>query len=205
MRNKSYILLLLVMFAALGEVAAQDMRSLFVNAPDTIFPLLTRTNREDCVDFLDAKMRARVSNRLDGKSELVVLTRSFLELQSSGSSTVQMKLLPFGGDSIISVVRTVCAEACSSRINFYKRDWSSVDISFVRPAVEDFFVSADSIDEALSFCDIYLVKLSLSSTDNTLVAEYTMPLYMNEEDAAFVSRRLSPILYRWNGSAFVKE
>lgn len=203
--RKLFIITVLSLLAAVGDAAAQSMRSIFVNAPDSVFPLLTRVNREDCIDFLNAGMRARVSNRLDGKSELRSITDDFLELCSSEYSTVQMRLLPFAGDTIIAVVRSVCAESCDSRISFYKKSWEPAAVSFVRPPISEFFISPDSAAQHLPKCDIYLVKLSLSATDETLVAEYTMPSYMSEDDAKVVSPCLRPLLFRWKGGAFVRE
>ncbi len=193
------------MLLVCSAVVAQDMRSLFLNAPDSILPLLTRNNRADCIDFLDAGMRARVTNRLDGISELLFIDDDYMELSSSASSLVQMRLLPCGGDTVIAVVRSVCAEACDSRIAFYKRDWSVADVSFFRPAVADFFVATDSLDHLLKRCDIYLVRLSLSREGDTLSAEYTMPRYMSEEDSLLVAPKLRPLLYRWRDGAFIRE
>ena len=201
MRHVAFILFLLVSLAA----GAQDMRSLFVNAPDSVFPLLPRSAREDCVDFLDAGMRARVTNRLDGKSQLLSLTPVYLKLRSSEYSTFEARLLPCGGDTVIAVVRSVCAEACDSRVSFYRRDWSPAPIAFEMPRVADFFAPTDSLSHYLSLCDIYLVKLTLSPTEETMVAEYTMPLYMNDSDAKAVQPLLRPVVYRWRGGVFVKE
>ena len=50
-------LLFLALFAQ-----AQDARTVFINMPDSLMPLLTKVNREDCIDFLDSKMRAQVKN-----------------------------------------------------------------------------------------------------------------------------------------------
>lgn len=204
MRKLLYILVVCVC-VVVSDAAAQSMRDVFINAPDSVFPLLTRMNREDCVDFIDAGMRARVTNRLDGKSELLVITDDFLELRSSESSTVQMRLLPFKGDTVIAVVRSVCAEACDSRISFYKKSWEPADVQFVRPPVTDFFLSPDSAARYMPKCDIYLVSLSLSATDEALVAEYTMPAYMNNEDRSAVAPCLRSLLFRWQGGAFVRE
>lgn len=204
MRKANIITVLLLMLSALG-VTAQDMRSLFLNAPDSLFPLLTRNNREDCIDFIDAGMRARVTNRLDGKSELVSVTPVYLKLSSSANSSVQMRLLPHKGDTIVAVVRSVCAEACDSRIAFYDRAWNHVSVPFERPSVEEFFTVSDSLDYLLARCDIYLVELTLSPDDETLVAEYTMPRYMSVKDSALIAPKLVPLRYRWNGNSFVKE
>lgn len=203
--KKILIIAVLFLSALVNDVAAQSMRDIFINAPDSVFPLLTRTNREDCIDFLDAGMRARVTNRLEGKSELCSITDNFLELRSSEYSTVQLRLLPCEDDTVIAVVRSVCAEACDSRISFYKKNWESAAVSFVRPPIVDFFISPDSAAIYMPKCDIYLVKLALSSTDDTLVAEYTMPEYMNAEDRAVVAPCLRPLLFRWEKCSFVRE
>ncbi len=203
--RKLYIITIMFLCVAAGDAAAQSMRDIFINAPDSVFPLLTRINREDCVDFIDAGMRARVVNRLEGKSELNSLTENFMELQSSESSSMQLRLLPVAGDTVIAVVRSVCAEACDSRISFYKKNWEPATVSFVRPSIGDFFISPDSASQYMPKCDIYLVKLSLSAADEALVAEYTMPAYMNEEDRALIAPCLRPLVFRWQGGAFVRE
>lgn len=204
MRNLNIIILFVALLLAGGAVA-QDMRALFLDAPDSIMPLLTPNNRADCVDFLDAGMRARVTNRFEGHSELLAISRDYMELRSSESSAMQMKLLPFKGDTIIAVVRSVCAESCDSRITFYNRDWTMAGISFSRPSIEEFFAVPDSAGHLLDRCDIYLVQLRLSLADNSLQAEYTMPRYMNKADSALVAPRLRTLRYRWESGAFVRE
>ena len=202
---KKLFIITVVFLLAVADGAAQSMREVFINAPDSVLPLLTRVNREDCVDFLDAGMRAAVTNRLDGKSELLSITDNYLELRSSEYSTVQMRLFPLAGDTVVAVVKNVCAEACDSRISFYKSDWEPCAVSFARPPIADFFLSADSAARYMPKCDIYLVKLTMSPTDETIVAEYTMPQYMNKEDSVAVAPCLRPLLYRWQGGAFVRE
>ena len=60
--------------------SAQKMRDCFVNMPDSVLTLLTKNNRLDCVDFIDSKMRAVVRNEFEGKSELLMLTDSYLKM-----------------------------------------------------------------------------------------------------------------------------
>ena len=201
--SKFNIIVSLLLLLTASVAMAQDMPQLFVEAPDTVLPLLTRNNRADCVDFVDAGMRARVSNRLDGKSELLRLTDDFLEMKMSNHSTLQMKLLPrSAGDTIVCMVKTVCAESCDSRILFYTKDWKQLPQQFAYPPIKDFFVAADSLDTVLTIADIYLVKLNLSSSDASMVAEYTMPSYMSSGDSLFVARRARNLIYKWDGKQF---
>lgn len=202
---KKILLTLLLLCGLQITVPAQDMRALFMSAPDAVLPLLPTGLRADCVDFAEAGMSYPVTNALGGKSTLKVLKDDYLFLQSSGISTVAMKVLPFGDSFVVCVVNTVSAEASDSRIAFYDSNWKKLDGNplFSAPSIRDFFSSPN--EKLLDMCDIYLVSLELNAKDNTLVAEYTMPDYMNSDDAAKVRALLRRIVYRWNGSEFVRE
>ena len=203
--RKLLFFIMLVLGGASTVASAQDMRAVFLNAPDKIFPLLTGNDRADLVDFIEAGMTAKVSNRLDGASELHELGHDYLMLATTASSTMQMKLLPVKGDTIICVVKTLKAEAADSRICFYDKEWNmlNADEMFCFPSIGDFFTS--DADGCMDICDIYLVSLTLSATDNSLVAEYTMPAYMSVDDAKRVKPLLRKLTYLWNGERFVIE
>lgn len=205
--KKTVLLFLFIFFAADSYLSAQSMRTLFVSMPDSIMPLLTKNNREDCIDFIDAGMQAVVTNRLDSKSELLQFTPNFLHLRTSKAGSMQLKILPTADDTLVCVVNTICAEACDSRIAFYTRKWQPMDSKkyFAPPIINDFFIPSDSVAELLDIADIYLVKISLSANDNTLVAEYTMPQYMLQGDSARVASNLRRLKYNWDGDRFVKE
>ena len=203
---KKLFLILSFVCAALC-VSAQNMRAVFLDAPEWVFPLLTKNCRADLVDFIEAGMKAQVNNKLDGVSVLEELDDDYLNLSTTASSSVQLKLLPVNGDSIICVVRTVKAEAADSRIYFYDRSWNllNADGKFQTPSIRDFFISPSDADELVDICDIYLVAFALSADNETLVAEYTMPAYMNIDDAKKVALLLRKLTYRWNGERFVIE
>ena len=57
----------IIVFAFSVTLSAQEvkMRDVFAQAPDIIFPLLTKNNKLDCIDFIENKMRARVKNKFD--------------------------------------------------------------------------------------------------------------------------------------------
>ena len=205
MRKIIYIFTFLMIAFAI-QTNAQEMRKIFVEMPDSIIPLLTQSNRADCVDFIDAKMRARVTNRLDGHSELLQLTPDYLNIKLTSHTSMQMKLLPcLSGDTIICMINTVCAEACDSRIRFYTKGWQEISTAttlFKRPKIKEFFTAGESLDKISQIADIYLVELKLSPTEATLQANYTMPAYMSRADSAFVTKSMHPIDYRWTGKSF---
>ena len=205
MRKLLFIIILLC--GAVSHIRGQEMRTIFLKAPDSIFPLLSGSYRADLVDYVDARMTARVTNSLDGSSTLEELAPDYMRLAVTASSTMQLKLLPLQGDTVICMLKSVNAEAADSRIYFYDKEWNLLDgrALFVYPSINDFFASAADAAIWSDACDIYLVSLTLSAGDNTLVAEYTMPAYMNAEDARVVAPRLRPVRFRWSGVKFVRE
>ena len=104
---RKILLILLLLCAWSTTSSAQDVRTLFMDAPDAVLPLLPRNVRADCIDFADAGMDYPVSNLLGGKSTLKVLGKDYLLLQSTAVSTVEMKVLPMGESSVVCVVNTV--------------------------------------------------------------------------------------------------
>ena len=204
---KKLIVLFFMLLHGFGiDVNAQAIRSAFVEMPDTLMLLLTANDRRDCIDFIDAGMRAVVSNRLGGKSELKKLADDFLLINTTESSVMQMKLLPcINGDTVICMVNTVCAEVADSRISFYNRRWEKLSVTkfFETPNISDFFIPSDSVANYKDIADIYLVRLDLQSHSDSLRAEYTMPGYMSDDDSVMVAPMLQPLWYKWNGERFV--
>lgn len=205
--KKLFVIFLMVAMVAGMKINAQNVRSVFIEMPDTLMLLLTQNDRRDCIDFIEAGMRAVVTNRLGGKSELKKLTDDFLSVNMSKSSVMQIKLLPYADrDTVICVVNTVCAEACNSVISFYNRNWERMDKIklFENPEISDFFLPSDSVQRYVDMADIYLVRLDLQSASDSLRAEYTMPGYMTKDDSLRIAPMLQPLWYKWSGKGFIR-
>jgi hypothetical protein len=190
---------------------AQDMRGVFISMPDSVAPLLTKVNREDCVDFLDSNMKAVVRNRFDKESELKTLTKDYLLMQMTATSTMEIKLLPMNDSvKVVCVVRTVQTDVPDSDVRFYDTMWKELpaDDYFSLPTEDAFYLPTDSIDEELvkvrKKADMYLVKYSLSSERPVLEAEYTTPDYLNEEDRKELLKylRKEPLVLEWKNGRF---
>lgn len=193
---KKILLLVLVGLWAgwISSAWAQQAKTCFVNMPDSVCPLFTAVNRADFIDFLESKMKAEVTNRLGGKSEMTELSSDYLSIQTSPQSTWQMKLLPVNDSTqVICTVSTVCAPVCDSHVRFYTADWmdlSSADFlpsvslkisDFLRPASDttDIYLYEQACREA----DLLMVKASLHAQDRTLTFRFTTPEYMEKEAA----------------------
>ena len=210
-RMKKNILLVFLCFFALSAFA-QNMKSVFVAMPDSITPLLTKVNKEDCIDFLDSNMKAEVKNRFDGTAEMKVVTEDYTLVQTSEVGTLEMKLLPVNDSTkVICMVKTVCATACDSEIRFYTSDWKEeldAQAFLTEPKESDFFLPNDSVTEESVLirkkADMLLMKASLSKDDVSLTFIYTTPDYLNEEDREKLLPylRKEPVVLQWQEGKF---
>ena len=209
MMKRLYLIYILCLCCWLGG-RAQELRSLFVAMPDSVLPLLTKTNRMDCVDFLDSNMKAEVKNRFNKTSELKVLTKDYLELQLTSQSSVEMKLLPVNDSvKVVCMVHTVCGPVCDSEITFYDTQWKQLPSkNFITlPEVDRFYylnTNEESYATVRKAADMYLMKANLSSEASTLTFIYTTPDYLSKEDREKLELylRKEPIVYQWGEGRF---
>lgn len=198
------------------QVQAQDLRSCFVDMPDSLSVLLTKVNREDFGDFLDSKMKAEVKNRFGRMSEMKTLTSDYLDLQLSAGSRVEMKLLPLNDSvKVICVVHTYSGPVEDSKVSFYDTKWQELpaarflalptEDAFYQPAVSP--TDEETLRNLRAKADQFLCRAQLSETDSTLSFTYTTPRYLDEETARQLKPylRATPIIYRWKDGRFVKE
>jgi hypothetical protein len=194
------------------SVVAQDMKTVFVAMPDSVTPLLTKVNREDCIDFLDSNMKAVVKNRFGNVAEMKVLTDDYVLMQISEVGTLEMKLLPLADSTkVICMVKTINIPVADSSVRFYTSDWSQqLDVKeFLQlPSMDAFFLPNDSLkDEAIltrKKADMHLMKAQLSKEDTSLTFTYTTPDYLNEEDREKLLPHLrkESIVLRWSEGKF---
>lgn len=178
---KNQLIALLLFFAPLLPLKGQDgavtppeegrevfIRDIYAEAPDSIFPLLTKNNRLDQIDFRENNMQAVVKNKYDDRVELQVLNDHYLLLRLSERSTVEMRLL---SDSTFCMVQTYNAPAPDSRVRFFDSNWHELPLTIQRPAVDEFLSEDIDTDVRLSLQALPLIKASLSENDNTITWE----------------------------------
>ena len=105
-RLVSAIFFFVVGLFSLASLQAQEAKTLFVNIPDSLTPLLTKVNREDCIDFLESKMKAQVENRFGKKSEMTELGTDYVRMQMSPQTSWQMKVLALSDSELTLTLTT---------------------------------------------------------------------------------------------------
>lgn len=208
-RFTCYLLLLLSLGASTSPIrAGHPIRKWFVEMPDSMMPLLTHNNKLDFIDFKDCGMEAVVTNRLDGKSRLEVLTDSYLCLNYTASTDVSMRLLPINDTTdILCVVTTAKATIQNSHIRFYDAQWQLLDATdyVSEPTWADFCTGeGEAIGQRIGF-NSRTFRLS----PDTLLMEcrWTAIDYMTKEDRQSISPYLEreTISYMWTDGKFLKR
>ena len=110
---------------------ATTMDYCFRHIPDDVLPTLSENNRLDMLDFMESKMKAEVTNRLGGKSEMTLLTDTTLTIRMSEALKVDMLLLnrmgPYDTENheAICLIETFGRDSLSleSTVRFFTSDW----------------------------------------------------------------------------------
>jgi len=82
---------------------ATAMADLFKMMPDTVLPILSQNNRLDMIDFMEAGMKAEVTNLLEGQSVMTALSADSLSIRLDSALRVDMRLEHLA-DSTLQVV-----------------------------------------------------------------------------------------------------
>lgn len=207
------LIYLFLVWGCTFSVAAQDMKKVFIAMPDSLTPLLTKVNKEDCIDFLASNMKAEIKNRFDKSSEMKVLTEDYLQMQMTENSTLEMKLFPVNDSvKIVCMVKTVCSSACDSEIRFYDTSWKKEfpKSDYLQlPAPQTFYLPTDTVSSEVELikrkADMHVMKAVLSKDDSSLSFIYTTPEYLNQEDREKLSPylRKEAVVYRWEDGKFL--
>ena len=212
MNIKTIITLLL--FPMSIQLFAQEvsMRTIFVNMPDTLLPYMSSGNKLDLIDFAESGMEAQVNDNLGDSVTLTKLTHDYLYLRLSPSSSVELKILPYHGNSfrdslIICMVSSVGSDIKESSVQFYTTGWKSMkSLVPIKFEISNFMVEDHTVsDERLriltdKLCP-FMVSANLSPETTDLILKLSIPR-LTEEDKGEIGSLFIPKTLKWNGNTF---
>lgn len=103
--------------------SAQDMKEIIRTMPDSIAPLLTKNNRLDFIDYIEAGQRAAEKNKLTGESEMLKLNATRALIQMTAASTLDIKLISSPEPQIGIITTAKSDKAYASIVKYYSTDW----------------------------------------------------------------------------------
>ena len=203
-----------VFFVAVVSLAwaKAPVRQWIVSMPDSVMPLLSKNNRLDFIDFIDGGMEAVVTNRLDGKSRMTMLSEDFASIEYTRSSVVTMKLLPLTDTTdVLCMVTTMQGDVKDSRITFYDERWEELDAELFidEPLLLDFCVPevTDSAKLIWKKVDVFFKTYVLSPDVLKMECGLSSMDYLSRADRDAVAPyvRKAPLIFLWQGARFVRK
>lgn len=185
---------------------ARTITDFFASEPGNIFPLLTRTNRLDLVDYYTSGQMVAVANNLEGEARLLEVADDYLKVQTSDSRQVEMLMRMAGKDTVLTVIETVMTPVPDSRLTQWNVHWQryTSDRLFTMPTIDDFIIGkmprelrAD-LQDAMIFP---LIRLSFKGEGHdTIEATHGLDKFLVPDEykryAAYLRTSLN---YRFNG------
>ena len=189
-----------------STVSARTIADLFGTEPGQIFPLLTRTNRLDMVDYYNSGQIVDMENNMAGDSRLLELDSTYLKVQTSGSRVVEMLLRTAGKDTVITVIETVMTPVPDSRLTQWNSHWQryTSDKLFNMPAIDDFIVGKMPSELRLDLQDhmiFPLIKLTFAGEKHDIIeASHGLEQFLAPSEYKRFAQYFKPtIRYRFNG------
>ncbi|MBQ9669163.1 MAG: DUF3256 family protein [Prevotella sp.] len=100
------------------------MAEVFKVMPDSLMPYLSTNNRLDMIDFMEAKMKAEVTNLLDGTTEMTALSDDSLSITMNERLRVDMRLTV--RDSLVvemTKTYTISEHQVEKVVQYYSTTW----------------------------------------------------------------------------------
>lgn len=204
----SRLLTIITLLTALlpSTASARTIADLFGIEPGTIFPLLTRTNRLDMVDYYNSGQVVDIVNNLSGDSRLLELDSTYLKVQTSNSRVVEMLMRTAGKDTVITVIETVMTPVPDSRLTQWNVHWQrfTSDKLFSMPAIDDFIVGKMPHELRLDLQDqmiFPLIRLTFTGEKHDIIeASHGLEQFLAPSEYKRFAQYFKPsIRYRFNG------
>lgn len=103
--KRGLIIFLISQFSFLMS-PAQNVRELFKTMPDSLAPYLSVNNRLDMMDFVDAGMKAIVTNQLGGDTEMTFLSDDSLSVKMNSAFLLDLKIQKQDTTTVVCLKRT---------------------------------------------------------------------------------------------------
>lgn len=211
--KKVLFTLLVSVFGIMASTAqTTDIRELFKQMPDSIFPYLTLNNRLDCIDFKESNMEARVANSFSGQTRMEVLNEHFISMWMNNAVTMQMRVLPTTSSvddvkAVICMVTTYGTTVKESTVRFFSCKWRPLKTeSYVSMNANELMQQPNNMpderfQELSRLLEPYLIVAKLSEDVDELMLTLSNEA-LDEENRAETDEIIMQINLKWSGKKF---
>lgn len=197
-------LAIILQLPAFTGTEARSIRDVWLAMPDSLSGVLDGKQRMELLNLSDMGIGRETDNLLGGKSRLLTLTDQFMDVKTSASSSLQLRLLPHGTDSVVCVARTFLAPEPETLVEIYDvatlQKLSNVELGIEQLIERPDTMTDERFEELKNHLDPYFVSATLNADSDELAFKATVSSLVAEYQAAaalLVERRL-----QWDGERF---
>lgn len=206
---------LLVSEKVYAQQPAITADSAFIEMPASVLELLNKSTRMDMLDYYRADSIYHAKNLFDGESYLELVTPTYLKVNISSVSRMEIKILSgTKGKNVVAVSYTVDANGNQpdSKLFFFDSQMSPLEQSKIlkTPELKHFFKldkgSLTSMKELESMVPFQTVEYTFSPNDDMLHGRLTVEESVDVDDYNIMKLFLLPELtWRWDGKKFKQQ
>ncbi|MDE6311532.1 MAG: DUF3256 family protein [Muribaculaceae bacterium] len=140
-----------VLATAALAAPARTALDFFTDLPMSVLSLLSRTTRQDMIDYYNAGLATPSDNIYGGKSRILRVSDNSIDLLASTNATATIAVLPAGSDTIVALIETMRTPTPDSSVSFYRTsDWTKMAVTL--PTLRD-FLTPEARKERLTAAD----------------------------------------------------
>jgi len=150
MKKVKVLSIIAIVLFAMQPLQSQNIEHFYVGMPNVLNPILTQQQRFELLEFFKADMGDSITNRFGTQTRILALDtlNNHILTQNTDISTFEMKMIVANADTIIGIIRTVCAPICQSTIEFYNTRWKKREnIQFTFPEAAE-WINAEKLKES---------------------------------------------------------
>ena len=191
--------LILVLTALCLGLHARTAADFFVDAPQSVIPLLDRNERLDMLDYYRSQLPPKTTDAVGTPVHIDSESESLVTLSSADSAATQLGVITQGADTLIVVIETLPISIGDSRVTLYRPGWQPYSKSPVlEPTLSDWLTKEGNarrkeIEEWLPFMT---ATATVDPEAGTVTFTRTIDQYFarNDQQAAELLPLLKPQL-----------
>jgi hypothetical protein len=202
---KRFLLFIVCFFSIAAQ--ARNVKEAFLSMPVDMLQEVSEESRTELIESYEANSDTAISvlNKLDENLFIETLTETYFRL-NMGNTDIQIIVLPTDHSRLYCFIRTTCAPACDSRIEFYSANWEKLNasnyITVVPPS--SFF---DNYEDSSLSQNISLMQFDYNEESNRLIQTNNSSQISDSNDRgkAKATVRNEKTEYYWDNRKFVQE
>lgn len=204
------------LFLAINFLSAQKIDQYYVAMPDVLNPVIGKQQRLELLEYFKAEMGDSIENRFGNQTHVLSLDtlNNHILVQNTDVSTFEMMLFENAGDTIIGIIKTVCAPICQSTIEFYNQQWQKrSDMPFTFPKASE-WINADKLKEAgrndkelRNMLSTSFVSLTFNNKTKEIVAKNNSLEFLEKEQREELTPMLNDtnFVYQYKNGSWMKN